>query len=210
MSDNQRIIEKYNKRIDEHGISIQALAGGVESRRQIRFETLYQCGIEKGNSILDIGCGFGDFYDFLNKNLGKGNFKYCGVDINPRLIEHAQKIHKGATFLVADILNEEINGGFDYVVSSQAFNLKLYDIDNYSFVTKMLRKSYDIANKGVAIDFLTEYVDYKLDENEFFYYSPEKIFSIAKSITKRVVLKHDMPVFDFCIYLYKDFDGWNM
>jgi hypothetical protein len=80
--------------------------------------------------------------------------------------------------------------------------------DNYQFIEKMIETLYTHANKAVAIDFMTSYVDYYGSE-QVFHYSPEKIFSIAKKFTKRVTLRHDYELFEFTIYMYKDFEGWN-
>jgi hypothetical protein len=97
---------------------------------------------------------------------------------------------------------------FDWIVSTSCFNLKLKKQDNYEFVRQILQSAYAHSNKGVAFDFLSDYVDYHSDIG--FHYSPERVFSIAKSLTKMVALRHDYPIFEFCIYMYPDFKGWAM
>ena len=54
---------------------------------------------------------------------------------------------------------------------------------------------------------MTAYVDFR--EDRLFYYSPEEIFRFSKTLTKRVLLRHDYPLFEFTVYLYKDFAGWK-
>jgi SAM-dependent methyltransferase len=203
--DKQRIIDRYDHRFDRHGVSIDTLASGTEERRSVRFTVLSDVGIASGDSVLDVGCGFGDFLDFCrNRGLDIG---YTGLDINPRLIDAARCRFSNASFIVADIQTDNVPC-HDYVVSSSAFNLRLESEDNYDFVVAMLRRCYALARKGVAIDFLTSYVDYRGSQDAF-YYSPERVFGIAKSVTKRVMLRHDYPLFEFCIYLFPDFTGWN-
>lgn len=207
LSDKDRIIDRYNKRIEQFGNTIQALASGNEERRQMRFQVLFDCGIKKGDRILDLGCGFGDFYQFLNAKLGEGNFSYTGIDINAKIIEGAKEKFPSVDFRTLDILEDGLNEQFDYIVSTSSFNLKLNELDNYAFIKNIFTTCYNAATKGVAIDLLSEYVDFKSSE-EAFYYKPERVFSEAKTITKRVMLRHDYPLFEFCIYLYKDFKGW--
>ena len=207
LSDNDRIIERYNKRIEKYGSTIQALASGNEERRKIRFQTLFDCGIKKGDSILDLGCGFGDFYQYLNEVLGPGNFNYTGIDINPNIIKRARERFPEAEFRTSNILEDGLNDFFDFIVSTSSFNLKLHEIDNYEFIQNLLNLCYNSSYKGVAIDFLSDYVDFK-STTDAFYYKPEVVFSNAKSITKRITLRHDYPLFEFCLYLYKDFKGW--
>ncbi len=205
--DINSINERYNERLKKHGVGIEALASGKEENRQLRFQNLLDIGIKPNDYILDLGCGFGDFYLFLENKLGAGNFKYKGIDINPNLINQAQKRIPNADFSVWDITNNKLPDSFDFVVSTSCFNITLKHENNYDFAEKILRTCYEMSKKGVAIDFLTSYVDYKIDFA--FYYEPEKIFSICKSITKRVMLRHDYPLFEFCIYLFPDFKGWR-
>lgn len=202
--DKERIINRYNDRLCKHGANISALASGTEERRDIRFRVMTEVGIVDRDSVLDLGCGFGDYLNYLSKQ--DVEISYTGYDINPKLIEIAQERFPGRCFEVKDILQEDFPI-FDYIVSTSCFNLPLQYQDNYEFVEQILRTCYDHTRKGVSIDFLSSYVDFKSDEG--FHYEPERIFQIAKSITKCVELRHDYPLFEFNIYLYKDFSGWS-
>lgn len=204
-TEKERIIERYNQRLAIYGDDIRSLASGTEERRRIRFEILYEVGIEEGSNILDLGCGFGDFYGYLQA-IGIKNINYTGYDINPQLIEIARQKYPAAQFEVKDIQIDQFPE-FDFIVSTSAFNLKLESQNNYEFVTEILNTCYKHSRIAVAIDFLTSYVDFESAEG--FHYSPERIFAIAKCITKRVCLRHDYPLYEFCIYLYKDFKGWR-
>lgn len=203
--DKERIIKRYNERIQRCGSNIRGLASGTEERRNIRFDIMTEIGINNGDQILDLGCGFGDYSGYLERK--QINVNYTGYDINSLIIEEAKKKYSKRTFEVKDILNQDIPN-FDYIVSTTAFNLPLTGEDNYEFITRLLNKCYKHARKGVSIDFLTSYVDYPSLDG--FHYQPERIFTIAKQITKRVRLRHDYPLFEFSIYLYKDFKGWGI
>ena len=207
-SDKKRIIDRYNKRLDIYGDKIESLASGNQLRREIRFNILNDVGNLKNKKIIDLGCGFGDLIPYLDNKLGANNYEYVGVDINDRILEISKSKYPEKKFLCQDILSNDFNEIADYVISTSTFNNKLIDESNYSFIKKILNKCYSISNCGVAVDFMTSYVDYKIDD-DVFYYKPEEIFKISKSITKRVTLRHDYKLFDFCIYLYKDFDGWG-
>lgn len=202
--DKKRIIERYNERFAQYADDIRTLASGTEERRQLRFDVLAAVGIESGASVLDLGCGFGDFYDYLER---RGlECRYTGYDINPTLIEVARGKHPGARFEVRDVQSEEFPE-FDFIVSSSAFNLRLTSQDNYAFIGDILKVCYEHSRRGAAIDLLSAYVDF--ESPEAFHYSPERVFSIAKKITKRVQLRHDYPLYEFCLYLYPDFQGWR-
>lgn len=201
--DKQRIIERYNQRLEKYGPSFEVLASGTEERRLIHYEVLSEVGDLNGKSVLDLGCGFGDFLGFLQD---KGvNVDYTGYDINPNLIKYAKEKYPKGKFFVVDILKEDFPI-FDYIISNEAFNLTLMDVDNYDYIKEILEICYSHSRIGVAIELLSSYVDF--ESKEGFHYLPEKVFSISKGITKKVCLRHDYPLFDFIIYLYKDFKGW--
>jgi len=203
-SDKHYIITRYNDRLKKYGRDIRTLASGTAERHRLRFQILCEVGIEPGTRILDLGCGFGDFYGYL-KDQGI-SVDYTGYDINPNLVESARNAFPSARFEVKDIQKEDFPE-FDYIVSSNAFNLKLRDSDNYELIEEVLHICFEHANKGVAADLLSSYVDYK--SSEAFHYNPERVFSTAKKITKRVCLRHDYPLYEFCVYLYPDFQGWG-
>jgi SAM-dependent methyltransferase len=202
--DKQRIVERYDERLSSHpDDETRALAVGAGGRHATALQCLVEVGLTSGCSVLDVGSGLGGLYRHL---LGQGiQTQYTGFDINPRLVEAARNLHPDATFELRDILEEDFSR-FDYIVSSSSFNLALEHEDNYSFMEKMLRVMYEHAERGVAVDLMTSYVDFR--RPEAFYYEPERMFSIAKKITKRVTLRHDLPLFQFCLYLYPDFKSW--
>jgi ubiquinone/menaquinone biosynthesis C-methylase UbiE len=201
--DKRRIIERYNARFAEHGVSMATMASGTEARRTMRYEVLLELGIRDGDSVLDLGCGFGDFAGFLQARGIRAH--YTGYDINPVLVKAAQARHPNREFEVRDVFAEPFPT-FDYIVSSSAFNLPLRYEDNYAFVSRLFRVCHAHAHRGVAIDFLSSYVDFRSAEG--FHYEPERVLQLAKAITKRVTLRHDYPLFEFCVYLFADFTGW--
>jgi len=200
------IISRYRARLAEHGPGIKALASGTEYRRQIRFDVLSDVGVDSGCSVLDVGCGFADYYSYL-KERGL-NVKYTGVDIVPDLIAHAKSNFPDLDLQVRDIQEEPFpDQSFDFVVASQVFNYRFGEEDNIAFVQEMIRLMFQVAKRGVAADFVTSYVDFK--EDHLKYYSPEQLFGIAKRTTKRVTVRHDYPLYEFCLYLFPDFAGWK-
>lgn len=202
-SDKREIIQRYNDRLKKFGATIDAIASGTEERHNLRFKISTEVGLQSGNTVLDLGCGLGDYYQYLLDN--KFDIDYTGYDINPQLIQIARKRFPLAKFETKDITTEDFPD-FDYIVSSSCFNLPLREQDNYEFIGEILATCYRHANIGVSIDFNSCYVDFLSKEG--FHYQPEKIFSMAKKVTKRVALRHDYPLFEFNIYLYKDFKGW--
>lgn len=203
---NKDIINRrYNRRLVEHGNNMEALASGTDERRQLRYDILCGVGITAGSSVLDVGCGFGTLSKVMRS---RGlDVKYTGCDINPNMIEIARSSYPLEKFLVADLQNDDLGRTFDFVVSTSSFNNPLVGLDQYDFVADLLQRAYNLSNVAIAFDFMSSYVDFRTEQA--FHYEPERLFSIAKKISKRVCLRHDYPLFEFCVYIFKDFKGWG-
>ncbi len=205
-ADKAEIITRYKLRLQEFGADIRSLASGTPEHRIIRFGVLAGIGDMDGCSILDVGCGHADFYAYL-KQQGV-HVEYTGYDICPEFIEMASAKYADARFELRDIQVDGIPRAFDFVVSSQTFNNRLQHEDNLALMKDVLSCCYDASRKGVAVDMLTSYVDFR--EPHLYYYSPEEVFVFCKHhLTKRVTLRHDYPLFEFAVYLYRDFAGWR-
>lgn len=187
----------YNEKLKKFGHSPKSL-GWLNGRQAIRFSALTSIGNMNKKRILDLGCGFGDLYLFLKKN--HILFSYLGIDINPKIIQIAKKKYPHAKFLTCDIRNENFEGMFDYVIISGVFNHS--KTTSYKFIENVLSKAFHHCKKGVAVDFISNYVDHKTRHT--FYASPEKIFQISKKLTKSVALRSDYMPFEFAMFLFKN------
>lgn len=203
-AERSRIIERYDRRLAEHGPGRAALAVGPEDRHHLRFAMLTEIGIADGDHVLDLGCGLGDFCSYAAM---RGlDIRYTGVDINASLLALARAQHPQAEFIEADATCDELPEA-DWIVSSTAFNLRLLASDNYTVVETILARAFPRARKGLAIDFLSSYADFQ--HPEAFHYDPARMFAVAKTLTRRVMLRHDYPLFEFMLYLYPTFSGWS-
>lgn len=114
----------------------------------------------------------------------------------------AKKVHDGVDVRTFDILQADADFKYDWVVSSGVFNAKLSFEDNLTYIKKMLYKMYDICNKGVAVDFMSTYVDFQ--HQDAYHTSPFDIIDFAKKELKaNVVLRMDYLPYEYCVYLKK-------
>ena len=203
--DKLEIIKRYTERFNKLGGVVEALGSGSKEHQAIRYKVLSEIANLDGQSVLDVGCGFGGFIDYC-RHYGQP-VTYTGIDFVPAFLEEAKKRHPEEEFFEMDILDSPDDMEFDYVVSSQAFNNKLSESDNLDVVKKVLAKCFSIAKKGIAFDMMSSFVDFR--EDHLYYFDPAEIFSFCKTLTKRVTLRHDYPLFEFCVYLFPDFTGWR-
>lgn len=199
--DKNICIERYTDRFLKNGYSPESLGWGKQNKESIRFQILREIGIGPQDSVLDVGCGFGDFRKYLlSKNW---NGKYVGVDIVEALLTEARQQQPDIEVYNLDIQekNTELDK-FDFVVSSGVFNFKLEGEDNYEFIESLIKSMFEIAEKGVAVDFLSSYVDFQGAST--FHSDPGKIIQICKSISKRIKVRLDYMPYEFAVYIYKE------
>jgi SAM-dependent methyltransferase len=196
--DMDEAVKRYEKRLDELGLSPQTLGWRSKRQQYVRFEILAEIGDLHKHSVLDLGCGFGDFYEFLS---AKGlDIDYTGYDISPKFVAIAKGRHSNLHFEVKDILKDPVERKFDYIVSSGIFNYKISN--NEQFIRELFRKSLELSNLGVAHNMLSSCVDYR-DAN-LYYADSSEILSFCQTLSRRVTLRHDYMPFEFTAYVYKD------
>jgi SAM-dependent methyltransferase len=200
MAEDRTVLDFYAQRWEQFGYDTRSLGIGSRESQEMRYSVLAQMADLQGASILDVGCGFGDFHSYLE---GKGiAVRYAGLDLQPAFIEEARKRHPGDGFFCADIEGFEPEGRVDFVFVSGTFNVKFRD-DQEAWVFRMLRKMFSVAERGVGINLLSTYYDPGHYRGDMFYCSPERAFAEAQAITRRVTLRHDYLPHDFTLYLYR-------
>lgn len=200
-------IALYDARLASVDRSDENLSGmGPWLRQGIRFDALLGVGNMAGKSVLDVGCGVGGFYRHAMQLVDPIKMDYTGIDLVPGLIDQAKLRSPGVRFVVGDFLETDVPR-YDYVVANGTFNALHIHGDNMKFLMAALKKGLDIAHRGVAFTLMSHYVDYR--DDHLYYFDPTKVFGFCKTLTPRVVLRHDLPLYEFVIYLYPDSAPWR-
>lgn len=196
--DKRKLFELYHSRYQEMGHGVRTLGWHSLTDQRLRFKVLCDIANMSHASICDVGCGYGDLATYLLARFK--HFSYTGIDITELFLERAKEMHPEHKFLCLDILDGAFALRADYFLLSGAMNFRVDD--NMRLTTTMLRKMFELAEKGVAINFLSTYVNYQKPHNS--HHSPEEMFAFARTLTKSVTLRHDYPLWEFTLYLYKE------
>ena len=186
-------IDRYMKRYEMHGVSSFSLGWGGESYQNIRYQTVCESFDLEGKSILDFGCGFGDFLYFLKRK--KINCNYLGIDVNQKFIKKAKKLHPNNQFEVYDISKPiPKHWKSDVVIMLGVLNYKQTKINNKKYTNWMLNLTYKLARNALICDFLSSVFEKNyVVEDWVNYYKPQDILKLALTITEKVTLKHNYP-----------------
>ena len=199
------VLERYKNRINQFGISFDSMKSGSIEKQIIRHK-IHASSIKSINpEILDIGCGLGQFYIYLQEQ--NISCIYTGYDIVEEYINKCKLDYPDANFYERNIFEKGIDKAYDNIILSQVLNNKYSHSDNMQVMIETMKMAYEHTRIGGSIDMMSTYVDFKSEE--LYYYSPEEIFKEAKKITNRVLIRHDYRPFEFCIQLFhKDAEGY--
>lgn len=193
--------EYYNSKLTEYAQDVRALGWGNIRSQEIRFRVLSEIGDFKDKSILDVGCGFGDFYGFLKRVAYVKS--YLGIDIHQKMLDEARKRYPEAKFEIKDILEDSNNDKFDYIVASGIFGLETINWDEIT--QKMISRMYELSNVGVSVNFLSSFTNRQTPPHAHYANPLDMLNYIIKNLSTRVTLRHDYMPNDFTIYIYKPF-----
>lgn len=112
----------YAAKLEAHGATARGVDwNGPESHQLRHRQFLRLIENERDGSIIDLGCGFGDFLGFLRSSGHRGQF--TGYDIAPDMIETARKLHgegEDRRWRVGAVPVEAA----DFAIASGVFNVK--------------------------------------------------------------------------------------
>lgn len=203
MNNHDDILKKskeiYNSASQEHGHSSKAVLWADPQTQYIRFnEIIKYISLDENSSVLDIGCGNGELYKFLNFSGFKGS--YTGFDINDSLLNQAKQRYKNIDVQNVDILNHTIDKKYDYVIVSGMFS------SNYGqdmlWMYDMIKAMYNLTDKKVIINTISSYVNFQ--DEDIFYTDPTKLLDFTiKNLSPHVIIEHGAIPYNFTIVIDK-------
>jgi hypothetical protein len=200
LADECHVVERYRKRIAQHGLGLASLNSGSEEKQLLRCEVHQSALRTKNPEILDIGCGLGSFLQFLTgRNIP---CRYTGYDIVPEYVAECRRLFPKGRFETCNVLNSGIEGKYDTILLSQVLNNRYQHSDNLKVMKRMLELAYAHSRISVSVDMLSNYAD--AQKPDLFYYSPEEMLGLARTIGRRVILRHDYRPFEFCVQIFHD------
>lgn len=143
-------------------------------------------------SILDVGCGLGDFASYLHNN-HEVKFSYTGIDVVEEFILAAARRYPSSTFVHKSILAWNAPQQFDYVFASGIFAF-----GTRAFFVKTLEKCFSLARKAFAFNLFVS------ENRNFFYDEKENILKSCLALSPgKVTLRDDYLPRDYTVILEK-------
>lgn len=196
----QRIIDKHRDSLARHGHHPSTLYWSSREVQELRFKVLAEIGIEAGDTLLDVGCGFGDMFGWWRQ---QGiDVDYTGLDLSPDLIAHGNTLYPEATLLTGELSDFDFPPqSFDWVVLSGALNEALYDEGAYA--RGVIGRMYELCRNGVAFNLLNRNARGMRMMFDLASFEPEEMFAWCRGLVPRCELRDDYLENDFTLYLFR-------
>lgn len=180
----------YKKAVENHGVSAKGVHWNSTYTQYKRFEILSSFINEQisTSTIIDAGCGFGEYYNYLLK-YDKKPKTYIGIDCEEMMITLASKRFPNEKFKVQNILLDKLLES-DYYVCSGAMNI-LCEEEVFIFI----EKCFNASKKAFIFNFLKNDPLTKIKS--------ENILLFCKKLSKKIKIKENYLENDFTVYLEK-------
>ena len=186
----------YEDKVREFGFDHRGLGYRSRSAQEKRFEALLALGDFDGRSLLDVGCGFGDFLEFLQ---ARGiEPRYTGLDICEPMVERCRERFGHASFIEADVLGFEPTERYDYVIASGIFGLESPEVR--ARIRPTLARMFSWSRRGLAVNFLSGRAPRQAEGRV--YLEPAEVLGMGLALTPAARLDHTYLPNDFTMYLY--------
>ena len=173
--------------------------------KRLRFEKV--CDIiedEENFSIHDIGMGLADLFLFLKAKYHDKTFYYSGTEILEEYVLAAQKRFPNIKFYERDLAEEVPTDSYDWVLMSGVFHQRrestIKEWENFS--QNLIRNAFLMANKGLAFNFISPFVDYY--QTEVYYCNLPKLLNfINDELSRFFTVTQDYALFEFTVFVYR-------
>lgn len=194
----------YADKVRTFGFDHRGLGFRTRSAQEKRFEALLALGELDGRSVLDVGCGFGDFLAFLDRRGIRA--RYTGLDVCAPMIDHCRERFAGrdAEFEVADVLDFEPGEQFDFVVASGIFGLDTAGARER--IRPTIERLFAWCRIGMGANFLSRNTPSPVDARV--YVDPCQALALGFELTPAARLDHNYLPNDFTLHLFKT-PGWR-
>lgn len=199
------IADYYSRKLAQHGTTSRGVDWNSEDSQFLRFRQLARIIQATGTpfSIIDLGCGYGAFLDYLANNYSQ--FYYTGLDISPDMVATAQQRHADradCSFIHANKPRQRA----DYCVASGIFNVRLGHSDSewQTYLLDTLDDMDRFSHRGFAFNCLTSWSDHDKMRPTLYYPDPARVFSVCmERYGRNVALLHDYGLYEFTILVRK-------
>ena len=194
--ERHRVISYHRKRLKMG--KLLSLGWRTAESQSLRYDILSKITDFAGKTILEPGCGYGDFLNFINNKIEIQ--KYTGIDIMKSFLQNIPETYRNSSninFISGDFSKMNFSN-YDTVIASGFISYKVFDNNYY---LKMISKMFEISNEVVGFNFLDseKFGKHPIIKS----HNKDDIIKHCKSLTSNLKIIEDYLPDDVTIVLYK-------
>lgn len=191
----------YAARLEAHGATARGVDWNGTESHQIRHRQFLRL-IEHNpdGSIIDLGCGFGDFLGFLRSAGHRGHFR--GYDVAPSMIEAARVLHGEGHDRCWHVGASPDATTADFAIASGIFNVRgdVGDEPWLGYIRQTLEVLARAGRKGFGFNVLSLSSDPERRRANLYYADPTAMLGYCLSRYGRsVALLQDYGLYEFTV-----------
>lgn len=204
--------ERYRARALRFGATFEALEYSMPVSQASRFEAVLRLlriagWAADGLSILDAGCGHGDFLAYLTAQ-GVPVGRYLGVDVVPEIIEHARRSQPSGDFRCGTAFDIECDEEFDAAVAIGIFTVRETAVCNREIVVRTLERLFKLSRRVACITVLSTRKATVRDD-EYVVDPWDLAREIQDVVSERVIVDHQEMPHVAAIAAYRGTSRWK-
>jgi len=194
----KRVIESQRYALMQHGYHPHSLLWSNTEVQELRFKILADIGIGRGDSVLDVGCGFGDFADYLKRQ--NKAVEFTGIDVSEELLLEGQKHFPELKLIQGDLFDfNPAPQSYDYVTLSGALNRKYDGASDYTF--QLITRMFETCKKGIAFNLLDARHEWTAGRWDLQSFYPDEISTFVSELSANYKIVDGYLENDFTVYV---------
>lgn len=203
-----RIEARHKHSISRYGYDASALFWSSREIQEVRFQVILNAIASLSSSanqlsVLDVGCGFGDFNAYAQDQACA--FDYLGIDVASEMVNASQRKYPGIKTLHGEIFDFNWpDETFDWVILSGALNEVVDKTGEHA--RSVIERMFQVAKKGVVFNVLNQHEPWIKSRPDLQSFLPEKMIAYCETLANEVMLVDDYLPNDFTVMLLKKED----
>jgi SAM-dependent methyltransferase len=194
------VADYYTSRLDQHGPTPRGVDwNGSESHALRHRQFMRLLDGSPDASVLDLGCGFGDFFGFLRKQGHRG--AYVGYDVAPNMITQARYLHGERADCRWQVGSKPTDSA-DFAVASGLFNVKgEFSVETWArYVHETIATLAAAGRRGFGFNMLSLSSDPERRRPDLYYAdAAATLVDCLQRFGRSVALLQDYGLYEFTV-----------
>ncbi len=199
-----RLSAHYDRCFERYGDCAQGMDWPDAEGARLRYGVMADLLSEPGAEVLDLGCGAGHFWEYLQAT-GRTDLRYRGIDLSDTMVRHCCAKFPGIPFERADVLTDPSRlGKVDYAVLNGVLTEKLTADHDAMFgaARQLLTTVFGAVRRGMAFNVMSKHVDWERDDLFHLPYDDMARF-VVQDLSRRHVIRADYGLYEYTVYVFK-------